>query len=289
MKTIYVIGSLNMDVSIKTKRFPEVGETIEGSDFVTHSGGKGLNQAIACSKLGGRVKMLGAVGDDIYGRHMVMTLGHWDIDKTNVKIVPDVSTGVAMVVVSGTDNKIILDLGANLKVEKADVDKFLKTAASGDILLCQLETPLEVIGHALKVAKSKNMMTIVNPAPMNLGIVKYINYIDILTPNSVEMQALSENEEFIKSYKSHIITTLGKNGYSYNYRGAKITGKAFDVKVVDTTGAGDTFSGALAYKLSFEPVITKEVLDFCTKAASISTTRLGTAIASPTLREVEEW
>ena len=291
MSTIYVLGSLNMDLAIETDKIPVKGETVTGKNFSTCPGGKGLNQAIAAAKLGAKVKMLGAIGYDSFGERMFNALKENGVDVSHIKLIKGVSSGIAMIVLYKKDNRIILDLGANLKLQKSDVDEFLRSAQKGDIFLSQLENDLDLIGYALEVAKQKKMRTVINPAPCKIGIKKYAKFIDIITPNSGELQALLKYGKYQqkpdKLNISTIIETKGKDGYCCYKNKEVISEKAPKVKVVDTTGAGDTFTGALCYQLSLGKEVNKTSLNFACLAASISTTRKGSSVSSPTLDEIK--
>lgn len=293
MRTIYVLGSLNMDLVIETNKIPIKGETVTGCNFSTCPGGKGLNQAIAAAKLGAKVKMLGAIGYDSFGEKMFNALKENGVDVSYIKSIKGVSSGIAMIVLYKKDNRIILDLGANLKLTKGDVDAFLKNAQKGDIFLSQLENDLDLIGYGLEVAKRKKMRTVINPAPCKIGIKKYAKFIDVLTPNTGELQALLKYGKYQQKRDklgiSTIIETKGKDGYCCYKNKEVISGKAPRVKVVDTTGAGDTFTGALCYQLSLGKEINKTSLNFASLAASISVTRKGSSVSSPTLKEVENF
>ena len=293
MRTIYVLGSLNMDLAIETDKIPVKGETVAGYNFSTCPGGKGLNQAIAAAKLGAKVKMLGAIGYDSFGEQMFNALKENGVDVSHIKLIKGVSSGIAMIVLYKKDNRIILDLGANLKLKKSDVDEFLMSAQKDDIFLSQLENDLDLIGYALEVAKRKKMRTVINPAPCKVGIKKYAKFIDIITPNSGELRALLKYGKFQQKPDklgiSTIIETKGKDGYCCYRNKDVISEKAIKVKVVDTTGAGDTFTGALCYQLSLGKDINKTSLNFACLAASISTTRKGSSISSPTLDEINNY
>lgn len=292
MKNIYVLGSLNMDLAIESDKIPVKGETVTGSNFSTCPGGKGLNQAIAAAKLGAKVKMLGCIGQDTFGQQMFDALKKNSVDVAHIKVIKNVSSGIAMILLYKKDNRIILDLGANLKLQKKDVDEFLKGAQKGDVFLTQLENNLEIVGYALEIAKKRKMRTVVNPAPCKIGIKKYSKFIDVITPNSGELQQLLKYGKYQQKPDklgiSIIIETKGKDGYCCYKNKETISNKAPKVKVVDTTGAGDTFTGALCYQLSLEKEINKKTLDFASYAASISVTRKGSSVSSPALEEVEE-
>ena len=293
MNTIYVLGSLNMDLVIETDKIPVRGETVTGKNFSTCPGGKGLNQAIAATKLGANVKMLGAIGYDTFGEKMFNALKENGVDVSHIKSIKGVSSGIAMIVLYKKDNRIILDLGANLKLTKSDVDEFLHHAQKGDIFLSQLENDLDLIGYALEVAKRKKMRTVINPAPCKIGLKKYAQFIDVLTPNSGELQTLLKYGKYQQKPDKLgipvIIETKGKDGYCCYKNKEVISEKAKKVKVVDTTGAGDTFTGALCYQLSLGKEINKTSLNFASLAASISVTRKGSSVSSPTLQEIEKY
>ncbi len=290
MKTVYVLGSLNMDLRIESDALPVKGETITGKNFATCPGGKGLNQAIACAKLGAKVKMLGAIGRDSFGEQMFNALKQNGVDVSYIKTIKDVSSGIAMILLHKKDNRIILDLGANLRLTKSDVDNFLKESSEGDIFLSQLENDLDLIGYALEVAKKHKMLTVINPAPCNLGIKKYAKFIDVLTPNSGELHGLLKYGKYQQKPDKlgipTIIETKGKDGFTCYKNKEVISEKAMKVKVVDTTGAGDTFTGALCYQLALGNPINKLSLHFASVAASISTIKIGSSVSSPTLEEV---
>jgi len=292
MKTIYILGSLNMDLSITTNRLPKKGETLSGSLFHTCCGGKGLNQAIAAAKLGAKVKMLGAIGNDTFGREMFEKLKEYQIDVSHIKVLEKYNSGVAVIVLNNGDNRIILDLGANLHLLKKDVDEFLVKAKPGDIFLSQLENDIDLIGYAVQRAKQKKMLTVINPAPANLKFGKYMRFVDVFIPNSGELLMFLKGRKRENCNRSFgipcIIETCGSRGYRCYSKDRIISGRAIKVNVVDTTGAGDCFVGALAYKLTCEEKLSKESLDFACKAATISVTRKGSSTSSPLLSEINK-
>ena len=285
MRNIYVLGSLNSDLAISTDKFPVEGETVNGQGFKVGCGGKGLNQAIAAAKLGGKVKFCGKIGNDQFGKDMKKWLRVNKVNVCHVKKVSDASSGVAIIVLNNNNNRIVLDLGANLKISVKDVDAFLAKARKGDIFVSQLENNIPAICYALKIAKEKGMVTVLNPAPANIEIKQALNFVDYLIPNETEYEIL---KEYI-SKDTNLIITKGADGYEYRSKGVSFSELAPKVKVVDTTGAGDCFVGAFAYMLASEKPVNKETLDQVTKIASISTTRFGSSISSPTMEEVNKF
>lgn len=283
---IFIVGSLNMDLCIETPYMPKEGETITGSGFMTNGGGKGANQAAAAAKLGGNVAMCGAVGCDLFGETLIKNLSAAGADVSHIKKCNDASTGIAVIVITGGNNRIILDKGANALLTEADIDEFLKTAKEGDIYLTQLENPIDIIGYGLKQAKAKGMFTILNPAPANKDISAYFNYVDLITPNETELEIFGGKDALFDAGIKKIVTTLGSRGYEIaDKEGAKIY-PCIKVKAVDTTAAGDTLCGGLAVGLS-EGMKLEEACAFGSKAASIACTRKGAQQSIPTRKEVE--
>lgn len=285
MKKVFILGSLNTDLVISADVFPNEGETVAGKDFKTAFGGKGLNQAISAAKLGANVVFLGAIGNDSFGHSLVDILKKWNVDVLSIKTVSNKASGTAVIILHNSNNRIVLDLGANLEIKDEDVDKFLDKANKGDIFVTQLENNINATRYALKRAKEKGLITVLNPAPANKEIASSLMYVDYFVPNETEYELLKEsiNEE------TNLIITKGKHGYSYISKEANFSSLAPKVKVVDTVGAGDCFIGALAYILAMEMPLNKENLDFVCKVASISTTKTGSSSSSPTLEEVNNF
>ena len=221
MKKIFVFGSLNMDLVINSPYMPQEGETMFGSGFMTNPGGKGANQAAACGKLGGKVYMGGAVGADNFGKLMLEGMAGWGVDTAAIRTVPGCSSGVAVILVVDGDNRIILDGGANQQVTNQDVDRLLEKAEAGDIFLCQLENPLEVVGYALQTAREKGMYVILNPAPMDVAVRKYLSFCDMLVLNETEFAArwggsLDAGSKMLLALGiQEIVLTLGSKGYCH--------------------------------------------------------------------------
>lgn len=293
MKNIYILGSLNTDLVIKSPYMPISGETITGSDFMTNYGGKGANQAVACGKLGGNVYMAGAVGDDVFGKAMLKNLKKYKVNSENIRICKGTPSGTAVIIIVDGDNRIILDKGANGEVTFDDVDKLLENAKEGDIFLTQLENPIDIIGYGLKQAKKKGLFTILNPAPYNKACEEYFPFVDMITPNRSELKLFSGSDDLDESCEMmmkkgicEVVVTLGSRGYCYFSHGISSYGECIKVKVVDTTAAGDTFCGALAVELSRGEKIEK-ALRFASVAASLAVTKRGAQISIPKREAVE--
>ena len=288
MKNIYVLGSLNMDLCIESPYMPAKGETIIGSNFLKSGGGKGANQATAASKLGGNVYMCGAVGDDVFGDSLLADLKTAGVNVDCVKKIPNVSTGIAVIILTQGDNRIIIDKGANALVSKKDVDEFLSTAKVGDIFLTQLENPIEIVGYGLVKAKEKGLYTILNPAPANKEIIPYLKWADLITPNETELEILGGKDNLFSSGINKIVTTLGSKGYEISDNNSATIYPCISVKVVDTTAAGDTLCGGLSVGLSRGESL-EDSCAYGSKAASIACTQRGAQPSIPTETQVKEY
>ena len=193
MKRIYLLGSFNMDLTIRAPYQPESGETLKGSDFMITPGGKGANQAYACANLGGDVVMSGCVGKDEFGDRLLTGLKSVGADVSRVRKT-ERTTGVAVITVIGGDNRIILDEGANGEVCEADAERLLADAKRGDYFMTQLENPLPAVGAALRIAKERGLFTVFNPAPANAAAREFVRYADLITPNRKELRLMSGKE-----------------------------------------------------------------------------------------------
>jgi len=280
MKTVYIAGSINTDFVINVSEIPEKGETVKGSDFFTAFGGKGANQAIACARLGANVKMCGCVGGDYFGESAVEALKKDGVDVTHIRTVSGKPTGSAVIIVSSGDNRIILDSGANSCLSCEDISSFLADAEEGDIFLTQLESPIEVIGYGLKLAHEKGLYTVLNPAPADKAIEKYVGYCKLLVPNETESEILGE--AILKSVET-VLKTLGGDGYSINEKHYP----CMKVVVVDTTAAGDTLCGGLCTMLA-EGKSLEEAARFGSVAASIACSVKGAQPSIPTIAQVKQ-
>lgn len=295
---IYVIGSLNMDLTIRAPYVPSKGETIEGEGFLTTPGGKGANQATAVGKLGGNVRMVGMVGNS-FGEELIGALQAANVDTRFVERTEEVSSGIAVIVVVGGDNRIILDRGANGMVSESLIDRALADAREGDYLIAQLEISREIVKYALKQAKSRGMITVLNPAPAaELDDEMFANS-DYFIPNQTEAEFYTgiypSDEESIRACAAslsargvgNVIITLGEQGSVSICGGRFERAEAVKVNAVDTTAAGDTYVGALVTRLS-EGAEIADAMRFASRASAVTVTRRGAQAAVPFRYEVEE-
>lgn len=288
MKKIFIVGSLNYDLVINAPYMPVGGETIKGSDFMTNAGGKGANQAYACGKLGGNAYMCGVVGDDSFGKTLIDSLNSVGVNTEFIRKTDKTSTGVAIIVVTEGENRIIIDSGANAHLQKEDIDKMLDIAEVGDVYLTQLENPIDIIGYGMKRAKEKGLRVVLNPAPASREIIKYLEYVDIITPNETELEILGGKDTLFSSGIKTVITTLGGAGYEIATKeGAKIY-PCIKVNVVDTTAAGDTASGGLCVKLAEGEDIESSIA-YGSLCASLACTKRGAQMSVPSINEVNEY
>lgn len=303
---IYVLGSINNDISLEMERIPKKGETLIADGCRMGLGGKGANQAVAIAKLAPRlgagkksVKMIGHVGKDAVGTELINKLNDAGVDTEFVRQV-NRSTGTAVIALTGKDNRIIVYSGANMGLSKSDVDEALADAKSTDTLLCQLEVPMYIVGYALRKARALGMTTVLNPAPAKELPDDFYNNIDIIVPNETETQILTginprdpesrldAINEFHSRGVHYVVLTLGGAGSAIS-DGDRISAHipARKVPVVDTTGAGDTYVGALALAYPHIGMYSfKEACAFATKAASLTVSRFGAAESIPTFEEV---
>jgi len=297
---IVVVGSLNMDLVISTPRVPAMGETILGNGFMTAPGGKGANQAVAAARLGGDVTMIGCVGDDIFGKNLMENLKQNGVDTESIRVQENVPTGVAVILIEKGNNCIIVDPGANARLEVRDIEKLEGLIQKSSIVVVQLEIPFETVEYTIRLAKKHHVKVLLNPAPGRALSDELLAMIDILTPNESECEIITgmkiQSVEDAKSAASYLLKkgvktvaiTLGKNGAVYNFEDQWIHKPVPEVNVVDTTAAGDSFSGALAVAISKGEDIHKAI-DFANAVGTLSVTKKGAQTSLPTLHEVTEY
>ena len=288
MKKIIIVGSLNMDLCVHAPYCPEKGETLTGNGFFINCGGKGANQAVAASRSGANVYMCGKIGEDTFGDTILQNLQNSGVNTNFISKVEKVSSGVAVILLTQGDNRIVLDKGANAMLSQKDIDRVLQVAEPGDIYLTQLENPIEAVGYGLSRAKQLGLFTILNPAPADNEIKKFLKYVDIITPNESEIEILGGKEQLFAAGVGCIITTLGGNGYEIASNTESNKYPCYKVKVTDTTAAGDTVCGALAAELAKGKNL-KQAMEYASLAATIACTRKGAISSIPYREEVEKY
>lgn len=296
---ITVVGSLNMDLVTYTGRMPVTGETIIGKSFKQIPGGKGANQADAIAKLGAQVRMIGCVGFDDMGNTLLESLKNDGVDTALVKKIEGVSTGIASIMVdSAGNNCIIVVSGANNMLSPYDLKKSYDIIKDSDVIVAQLEVPIDTVSYAMKAAKQMGKLTILNPAPAVELKDELLADVDILVPNDTELEILSgikvKNEAdilraadvLLDKGVSELIITLGSKGCMHVNKSGFKNYPAYQVTAVDTTAAGDSFIGAIAVAI-YEGKSLEEAICFATAVGALTVTREGAQSSLPLREEVE--
>jgi len=294
---IVVIGSSNIDMVVKTDKHPMPGETRLGGVFFMNAGGKGANQAVAAARLGGNITLVTKVGNDIFGRQTLEGFKKEHVNTDYVFVDESAASGTALIVVNKEgENSIVVAPGANANLLPADIDKVTDIAVA-EILLLQLEIPLETISAVVKKARANDQKVIINPAPAQKLSDELLNGLFLITPNETEASLLTDitvEDEATASQAAHVflskgvknvIITLGKQGAYFQNENLKLIIDAPVVKAIDTTAAGDTFNGALAVAIT-ENMNWEQAIKFAVTAASISVTRMGAQPSIPYRSEI---
>lgn len=286
-KKIAIVGSINMDLTCKTERFPNSGETIFGWDLKYVPGGKGNNQAVAAARLGADVTMFACVGDDAFGDRLIENLEANGVHTQHIRKVPGVASGIAIITVAENDNTIVVISGANSYVTKQYIEQVRHAVLEADIILMPNEIPAETICYVAEMASKAGKRVVFNPAPVSDTVLQCMQYVTYLTPNAHEAALLFPGEDLerlLEKQQGKLIVTLGHQGAAaWNGRMLKIPARK--ANVVDTTGAGDTFNGAFVYALASDSPL-EEALRFANVAASLSTEGFGAQGGMPTLEAV---
>ena len=303
MKKIVVLGSINMDLVSFCTQAPRGGETLFGNEFQQISGGKGANQAVAIAKLGGNITMLGKVGSDSMGASLLTTLAESGVDISHIEKVekPNISTGIANITVEANgQNRILVIAGANAEVDIDYINRHLDVIKNADILVTQLEIPLESVEYALVQAKLLGKTTLLNPAPAQALNSNILANTDYLIPNETELEILSKiNTDSLDGIKQaahallaekvqHLIITLGSKGALYIDRQSQFTIPAHKVQALDTTAAGDSFIGGLSLGLA-QNLPFKAAMEMASAVAAISVTRKGAQTSLPSKLELDQF
>ena len=292
---IAVFGSINMDLVLRVHRFPSPGETVTGTDIASYSGGKGANQSVAAARLGGDVRFFGKVGDDAFGDRLLAELREHKVNVDAVEREHDCASGLASVWVNAEGQKAIaLAAGANGRVDVAYLDRHCDEISRADILLLQLEIPIETIAELLERLPEDGPTVILDPAPAQDLSLLPLEHIDILTPNKHELRLISGTDavekgafQLLDRGVKNVICTLGEKGAIwFSYDGTMAHFSAPEVEVVDTTAAGDAFNGALAWALQTQPL--EDAIAQAVIAGALATTKPGAQVSLPDLQALKE-
>ncbi|MBO5398975.1 MAG: ribokinase [Alistipes sp.] len=300
MKSIVVIGSTNTDMVVKTSHLPAGGETVLGGEFMMNAGGKGANQAVAAARYGNRVVFVAKTGDDLFGERVRLSLSKEGIVLDHLSVDPLHPSGVALITIDAkAENCIVVASGANMHLSTADVDAAREEISAADVVLMQLESPIETVTYAARMAAEAGVRVVLNPAPAPDEPLpeELMRSLYLITPNrseasrlsGIEVRDLASAREAAKAILDRgpqcVIITLGGDG-SLVYDGQEFTFvEATRVEAVDTTAAGDTYNGVLATMIA-EGRSLKDAAREASVAAAISVTRMGAQPAAPTRDEV---
>lgn len=295
---ITVIGSSNTDMVIKTERFPKPGETILGGEFFLFPGGKGANQAVAAARLGGEVTLVAKVGNDLFGKQALAGFKAEHIQTPFVFKDKNTTSGVALITVNAEgENKIVVASGANGQLQIKDIKKAQKAITEADVIVLQLEVPIETVAFAVKQSLQANKRVILNPAPAQPLPDELLNGLFLITPNETEAEMLTSiqvsnvataklaADELLQQGVQNVIITMGAKGAFFQNKTESFLMEAERVKAVDATAAGDVFNGALAVAIA-QNKPWKEAIAFANRAAAISVTRMGAQASAPTSDEL---
>lgn len=299
---IVVVGSLNADLVVSTERMPNKGETVVGDDFNIHCGGKGANQAVAAARLGARVAMVGAVGDDDFGRAQIANLNAAGVNTDSIHRVADAPTGTALIEVDAAgENRIVVVPGANGLLTPGHILEHKQLLESARVILLQLEIPMDAVSAAIEIGWASDAQVVLDPAPARGLPESWWEQIDFLTPNLSELGMLlnrsfdeddsidaigEEAKELVVKGVEHVMVKLGPRGAVLVADDNFHHWPGREIEVVDTTAAGDCFNGAFAVALA-ENRSVMEAGQFAVKAAALSVTRAGAQDAMPSRAMVE--
>ncbi len=300
---IVVVGSINMDLVARMARLPRPGETVHGQSFQTIPGGKGANQAVAVARLGVRVTLIGRVGEDSFGETLLRSLAEYGVATEQVLVTPQCSSGVALIGVDeGGANSITVVAGANGRLTVQDIESRAAVIQSADALIVQLETPLDTVAAALRIAKDAGVRTILDPAPApSSPLPPEVMAVDVISPNQTEAELLTGivvDDLASAERAARRLRELGARevALKLGHWGAMLCDTdgrvehvpAIEVEVVDTTAAGDAFTAALAVAL-VEGRSLMEALRFGSAAGTLACLTLGAQTAMPTRGQVDEF
>ncbi|QLI76640.1 ribokinase [Bacillus pumilus] len=289
MSHIVVVGSCSMDLVVTSNKRPNAGETVLGESFKTVPGGKGANQAVASARLGADVYMVGRVGDDAYGQDILSNLQSQGVLTSYMKPVTEMESGTAHIILAEGDNSIVVVKGANNEVTPHYVTDALSSIEDIGMVLIQQEIPEETVEAVCTICSEKGIPVILNPAPARQVSQQILDQAAYITPNEHEAALMFDGltiAEALRQYPNKLLITEGKNGVRYFDGIKEVLVPGYPVKAVDTTGAGDTFNGALAVALT-EGKSLYDALAFANLAASISVTKFGAQGGMPTREELE--
>ena len=297
---IVVLGSINMDLVAVAPSLPNPGETVMGDSFASLPGGKGANQAVAAARLGVDVRMIGRVGDDVFGPMLIESLQANGVDVTDVVTTPGVSSGIAVVLLDDErENYIVGIYGANMACDEVQVEAASRAVEGADALLLQMEIPLDVSLEAARIVRRMGVRVVYDPAPPSEIPLSCYEAFDIIAPNQSEAEVLTgvavegvesayEAASILRERGARVaLIKLGEQGVVYSADQGVGHVPAFEVDAMDTVAAGDGFAGALAVALA-EGQPLEDALRFASAAGALVVTKRGAQDAMPNRVEVEQ-
>ncbi|WKV10098.1 ribokinase [Thermoanaerobacterium sp. CMT5567-10] len=301
MNNILVVGSINMDIVARVEHIPQIGETVIAREVKYFYGGKGANQAVSIAKLKGNVIMIGRVGNDGYGKDIIENLKKHNVKIDGIEVDNQKKTGTAFIYVSDKgENNIVVNQGANKNLDVEQIKRHVSLFENVKFCILQLEIPIETIKYVVEICNKRNIKIILNPAPAREIPEAILNKIYILTPNKTELSILTN--KIIKTQEDvdnasimlidkgveNVITTLGDEGCYFKNRFESCYFPAIKVKPVDTTGAGDSFNGALSAALC-DDINIKKAIEFATYVSALTVTKEGAQSSFPDKIEVNKF
>ena len=296
---VVVLGGINMDLVTLAPRFPEAGETIVGTEFLTYPGGKGANQALAAARTGARVAMVGRIGNDIFGPQAIASLSEAGVDVTGVTVSQGANTGIAVINIDeSAQNRIIQVLGANDTCGDAEAEKVLRLLDRASVLLLQLEVSVGLSLRVAQAAAARGTTVILDPSPVRPIPSEFYSCCHIITPNETDAQALVDTPVVDRASAAlaagtllnrgipTVVVKLGPLGAYYATQQGGEYLRAFPVEAVDSVGAGDAFNGALAVAIA-EGSDLPQAVRMASAAGALAVTRVGAQDSMPFRQEVD--
>ncbi|MGI2295388.1 ribokinase [Paenibacillus sp. GXUN7292] len=298
--SITIIGSLNMDIVVEADRLPELGETVSGRSVHFIPGGKGGNQAVAAARLGAEVDMIAFIGNDAFGETLIQSLTSSGVLVKRIKQVEETSTGMASILLAEDDNQIVVVPGANAYCLPESIEDLEQSIAASDLVLMQLEIPLETVSAAAELAEKHSKPVILNPAPaaeLPQALLKRVNYI---TPNLSELYLLTgldpnsasleeAMDALLEQGPECVVATLGSEGSAFKRKGDILKKvPAHKVPIVDTTGAGDAFNAGLAFGISSGYSL-EQAVTFAGSVSALAVSAFGAQTGMPSIEAVNKF
>ena len=291
MKKIAVVGSINTDFVFSSKHLPKPSETIKGDSFNIYFGGKGANVSVAASRLGKTVKIFGAVGDDIHSNENVKNLQSQNVDTNGLTVLKGEMGGSACITMGDDTNSIVVVPGANGKYDTTCLKKDIKDIVDCDVVATQIEIPFKTVEILIDEVYKANKIMVFNPSPIRELKQELLDKCSYIIVNEVEIKQLpgfKTEEQMLKQYNGRLILTKGSEGAFYYYNGKVENKPSIKAKVINTTGAGDTFLGAFSVAI-LENKTLPEAVEFANLCAGIKVSKQGTQTGMPTIEDVNNY